>query len=466
MTHLLSKITRFCLLLALLLGSTLVSTLAQVPDSVYHERVTLLVRLWGHVKYFHPKVADGSHNWDQTLISHQPALKRAETDADFNAVLMDMLNEVGEVPESDLDRPTAPDSLNNNLDLSWMQDPLFSEEVKDYLERVWEQATYRSHVKVIRQWEGGPPSFDADVAYSGGEEYPDEPLRLLAIARFWNIIHYFFPYKDLMDLDWESSLERSIPEVLGAYNGQEYHLSMLRLVNRIDDTHSFFNSTPYWNWRGVSYPPFLARFIEDKLIVTKTILNLGSVSVGDFILSIDGKKVEEWVEELWPYANGSNEVTKLSIIGEMIFRGDPGSFEATLFDGTREYTVELERSGTYTDYLLGAENEPYWIETVNGCRIGRVDMGLLERSQIPNMFNEFNRMDVLIFDIRNYPNGTLWELVNYLFSEPIHIATFETPNITFPGHFFMVEEEIGQGSSSPWEGGLMILFDERTLSQA
>ncbi|HAA16240.1 MAG TPA: hypothetical protein DCE41_32865 [Cytophagales bacterium] len=452
----------------LLLGARFPMCLAQVPesDSVYHQRMALVVKLWGHVKYYHPHVADGTHNWDQTLISYQPALKNAESADEFNSVLLAMFTEVGDVPEADGTRPTVPDSLNNNLDLSWIQDPMLSGEVSQYLEKVWEEARPRPHVQVDDQWTGNPTLFAADARFAGSPSYPIEPQRFLAVARYWNVIHYFFPYKDLMDQTWETSLDMAIPEVLGAANALEYHLALLRLVNSIDDTHSYFNSEIYWNWRGWAYPPFLARFVENQLVVTRTILNLGSVSVGDIILSIDGKTVEEWIEELWPYAHGSNEEARLSVIAELIIRRNPGAFSAILSDGTREYTVDLERLGTYSEMLFLPENGPYWVEQVGGCRVGRIDMALLETGQINTMFNELNRMDVLVFDIRNYPQGTLWELVNYLYPGPIHIATFEIPNLRFPGHFSMGEEEIGQGTTSPWDGNLIILFDEQTISQA
>src|SRR5262249_5892281 len=34
--------------------------------------------------------------------------------------------------------------------------------------------------------------------------FPSAEYRLLALFRFWNIIHYFFPYHHLTDQDWDS----------------------------------------------------------------------------------------------------------------------------------------------------------------------------------------------------------------------------------------------------------------------
>src|SRR5262249_13548762 len=41
--------------------------------------------------------------------------------------------------------------------------------------------------------------------------FPTSEYRLLALFRFWNVIHYFFPYKELMDVPWNRTLTDFIP---------------------------------------------------------------------------------------------------------------------------------------------------------------------------------------------------------------------------------------------------------------
>ena len=50
--------------------------------------------------------------------------------------------------------------------------------------------------------------FDHEPAYAA-LELPDAGYQLLALYRFWNIIEYWFPYRDLIDEDWDGVLTSS-----------------------------------------------------------------------------------------------------------------------------------------------------------------------------------------------------------------------------------------------------------------
>jgi len=53
-----------------------------------------------------------------------------------------------------------------------------------------------------------------------------------------------------------------------------------------------------------------------------------------------------------------------------------------------------------------------------------------------------------------------------LYSSPINIANFTNPDTNVPGRLFWVSATIGEGTPSPYSGKVIILFDERTQSQA
>ena len=97
-----------------------VSVLSQsVPDSVYHKRLFYLCKVWGHAKYYHTEIANGSINWDDELLRAINGAKYAPTTEAFNDSLLVMLNNAGEMGTSTGPIPEVPDSLNNNSDLGW-----------------------------------------------------------------------------------------------------------------------------------------------------------------------------------------------------------------------------------------------------------------------------------------------------------------------------------------------------------
>jgi len=418
------------------------------------------------VKFFHPEVANGNVDWDNALLEVIPQVKAAEDDDAFNAIVLDWLTAVGDPGNFPDSKPQVPDSLNNNRDLSWMENPVFSTEVQANLQHLWDNARPQDHVLLSEQFDRGPADFEIDSTYFRERLFPDEPKRVLALFRYWNTIHYFFPYKHLMDQDWDTSLRMYLPGIVSAEEELAYHQAFSLLTVAIDDSHGFYSSAAFWDWKGRNSPPFEARFIDNRLVISKVLFGVTEVRVGDVIVSIDDQPIADWIDHYLPYAHGSNQVKKLSFVAEDILLGPEGSFSLTVSDGTQERSVSLVRNSTNADLLAFSDDPAYAVEEYNGCRVGIIDIGRLAVDDIPAMFQAFQWTDGLIFDVRNAPNATLWTLVNYLYQEPLHSGNFTIPNLRFAGHFSWTEEIIGQGTPNPYDGQLVLVFDENTLGQA
>ena len=83
----------------------------------------------------------------------------------------------------------------------------------------------------------GNPDFSIEERYATLAS-PDAGYRLLALFRFWNIITYWFPYRDVMDEDWHAVLADFIPVMMRPLTGDAYRLALIRLIGRIHDTHA------------------------------------------------------------------------------------------------------------------------------------------------------------------------------------------------------------------------------------
>ncbi len=82
------------------------------------------------------------------------------------------------------------------------------------------------------------------------------------------------------------------------------------------------------------------------------------------------------------------------------------------------------------------------------------------------MMTEFANKDAIVFDLRNYPNGTLWTLVDYLYPGSVVPAKIVAPNLEYPTGFYAYDANIGNGTGSPYAGRVIILMNEETQSQA
>jgi hypothetical protein len=441
-------------------------THAQVPDSIYYNRLFYVCKAWGHVKYYHTEVANGSVNWDDELLNAIGGIKNAPDNVSFNDSLLMMLNNAGVMEISSDALPIFPDSLNNNSDYTWIQNPIFSDSVKAILDTIRSRFRPQSNVYVDEAWPGGNPTFNMDDQYYSGLVYPDVNKRILSLFRYWNIINYFFPYKYIMDQKWDTTLVEFIPQIIAATDALSYQLTFKRLTTRINDSHAYFTSSAYNSWRGNYYPPFLVRFIENEMVITR-VLPETVVNVGDIIKEIDGEDIYDLRDSLREYAYGSNDVFIEKEINKIIMWGDYGNFSIVVDDGSNIHAESLNRNSSNYNQLK-TDTSPIWKDTiVNGnCNFGIVNMGRLGNNNLSTMFSDLWDTDVIIFDIRNYPNGTLWNIVDYLYTTYIHIANFTFPDITYPGRLNWNPEYIGSGTSNPYSGKIIILFDERTKSQA
>ena len=68
--------------------------------------------------------------------------------------------------------------------------------------------------------------------------YPDREYRLLALFRFWTVIDLFYPYKNLLDQDWDSVLPRFLPKFAAAGDARGYALAVAEMATCIQDSHA------------------------------------------------------------------------------------------------------------------------------------------------------------------------------------------------------------------------------------
>jgi hypothetical protein len=155
----------------------------------------------------------------------------------------------------------------------------------------------------------GNPVFDGEDAYEAALE-PDAGHRLLGLFRFWNMIRYWFPYRDLIDEDWGAVLREFVPRVMADDDPEAYALTMLELAGRTQDTHANVpRAAALRPPRGPAQLPVVVRFIEGQAVVTgyaHAELGPGSeLRPGDVITHLDGAPVDSLVGSTTAGADGN-----------------------------------------------------------------------------------------------------------------------------------------------------------------
>jgi hypothetical protein len=269
-----------------------------------------------------------------------------------------------------------------------------------------------------------------------------------------------------MDQNWDVTLIQTIPEIVKASNALEYHLAMRIFTAKINDSHAVFASATFSSWRGKYETPFLARFLDEKIVITKVAPSISELHQGDVIKKIDGCDINHLRDSLRKYSFGSNTISVEKRLIDLILRGQPNLFSITVMNETGEHTLDLFR-GDYYD-VLNKDETPHWkVSTLNECRFGIVNARNLMEYHFPQIIDEIKTVDAIILDLRYMPRRPIFDLDQYMIESPNFFARYTNPDVYYPGTFYWEKIEYYYENFYPLiQKPVTILFDERTLSSA
>jgi hypothetical protein len=93
-------------------------------------------------------------------------------------------------------------------------------------------------------------------------------------------------------------------------------------------------------------------------------------------------------------------------------------------------------------------------------------MGLIQRKDLDEMFNNLKSTESIIFDSRNYPKMTILPLSKLLLPENTIYYKFNFPETNYLGKFYSRKNSIGNRNTEYYKGNVVILVNENTQSQA
>lgn len=449
-----------------------------VINSSYEKTADLnnLCKIWGFLKYYHPKVAKGKFDWDKELITKIPQIYGAKSKAEINTIYIDWIKSLGKVKKHKCN--DVPDSLKFNLDLNWLNDTLsFNSELITKLNFIKEnRSNHQYYIRKIRY-----PDFKNEKPYNE-MNYPNENYRLLGLFRYWNIINYYFPYKYLIGEDWKNVLSDLIPVFINAKDAIEYNKAIMELTARIKDSHAFYSNNYTLLFFGRNWVPFEIKIIDNKVLVINllndSLCKLDDVQPGDVILKFDGRNISDLISEKSKYFAASNQSALLRNIAFYLLKSDYNFADIT-FD--RNNKIETKSIKLYNGFNIDKNKA----ETV--CKhldnnTGYINMGVLTTKQVDSVMQLMMSKKAIIFDIRNYPKGTYLKISKYLNKDVKAFAKFTTQDISYPGVYkwkasyycgrkrfiqnWNIHSKHGVKNNNYFKGKVVLLINEETQSHA
>ena len=455
-------------LLSLLFVCGFVSVCSQQISET--DRLASLCRIWGLLKYFHPAVAQGKMDWDQVFIAEVDSVSHISSKEALNAHYCRWVSGLGDIRSYLAETTDFDKTCNFNSSLKWIDSgSAFTPQLTALLKDVVVHRCTEHNRFVCPQ-----TKFVTAARFTNENEYPDlvfppKNYRMLTLARYWNMIEYYYPYKYLTDKPWEDVLIEFIPALLQANDTMAYVKALSRLVASENDSHSGL-PIPAGLRAGAYYLPVVLKVCPDKALVTEivndSLAKKDDLQLGDILLSINDTSIADLIRHKRPYIGASNESVVRRNLKYMITAGK-----------SSKATVQFDRNGVVTTKVMDRfppaeigfnkpkEQDGRSYKNLDGG-IGYADMGQLKKNEIKQMFKDFSEDKAVILDMRNYPNFIVYDLCNYLATEKTSFVQFLAPDYSFPGKFVKDElSEYGQKQDAQFKGKTIILVNENTQSR-
>ncbi len=395
-----------------------------------------------------------------------------DKDSDINKILYEWMNGLGRGEADKEDEPPVnKDSIQLSPSTNWCSNT-------DYLgEQLSSELTHLLNTTTLESENGYAHFKDNEVYVSMGNEKPyylmkpaDTGYRLLSLFRYWNIVEYYYPYKDLIKEDWNQVLEEFIPKFISGSDYESYVLTIAELTTKIHDTHASVtdknnkNISTYFGNRSIP-----ASFVEiDNQVVITMADGSSELQNGDVLLRIDHEDMDHIITKTRKYTSQSRDEKPSSLYLDL-FRTFKLDVDVTVVREGKQLDLKVKTNLEKAYGIINTKSQ-----SMNDGKVYYINAGLLKPGEIAKIMKISWETEGLILDMRNYPSSFIpYELAEYLIPSEKEFALMSAPNPKLPGQFYYIdplvsgksEDTKSNTSKDVYQGKLIILMDENTISQ-
>ncbi len=445
------------------------------------KNLATLAKVWGFLKYHHPSVTSGSHQWDYELLRTIPQVLQASDSTGAATAIANLISKLGSVPQcTDCASPRSA-NVYMNPDLDWISDTtLLGANLSQTLQAVYKNRPASGTQFFVSIASASNPSFDNEPSY-GAVRFPDAGFQLLSLFRFWNMVQYYYPNRDIMADDpatapgyWDGVLTASVPKIALANTSLAYQQEMIRFIGMIHDTHAnLWTSLSARPPIGSCQLPVNVRFVEGLPLVdrytSKSSTPPAGLQLGDVIEQMDGVAVTDLLKQWRPFYADSNEAARLRDVGLAMTQGQCGPAAVVVRRGgvslnvsaARVATSSLDLSAVYTHDRSGPAFQ------LLSKDVAYIKISTAVAASAGSYINAAAGTKGLIIDIRNYPSDFLpFALGQLLTPKQTNFVRFTQGDLVNPGTFYWQPPLALTPQSPQYSGKVVILVDEVTQSSA
>lgn len=429
-------------------------------------QLATLGKVWGFLKYYHPAAAKGKPDWDRELVRMVALVEQAPNAKEFDTLLEAWFRSLPAARITATPVNYYADSLTRIFTEKDIQQFNVSKWLQTELLRLYQYHLPDTSRYVTRYY--NKHYFDHIIHTEDAHEapaYPDRPMRLLALFRYWNTITYFYPHKERIR-NWDDVLPRYITPFLQAKDSVQYRSAIRALIHELPDSHSFIQEPG----KTYYFTPFRIDYIDGKYLIgacDDSTAKKWDYRIGDEITGINGQSTRAREKQLLATTTGTNELSLHRNIAQELLKVGDSVIQVTFRRNSQliTRTVELHSWEVYRR-IPKTPAKPLWQQLEKGiwyvrfCRITNADT-------LRRLFRDIQQARAVIWEMRDYPNYQVTAALDkFYFTAKTQFTEETNAWDLYPGTFIksplyfepVAKEEL------IYQGPLIILIDEHTQS--
>ncbi len=451
--------------------------------ALLNQKLSDLCKAWGILKYHHPGIASGKTDWDSCLVSEITQLL-TDSACPLHPLVCKLL--------ALADRNYIP-SPADTLPLTPAAGPIFrtnyfillNDSFTNRLEAVIRGPHRRQNYYMARKSQ--LLDFSFEKIYTKG--FPSAAYRLLGLFRFWNIVEFFAPDKELMDANWDRTLLDFIPRFLHDDNREAYFKSVSALLTTLDDGHAIVMDRHRFDYLGKYEFPVTFKWIDQELLITavasKHLVRKYQIEPGDHVLTLNHQTPEQQIKQLGPFAPASNQNRKMVILSTLLaaYSSPELTLELEKRNGQRIRIIEKLKPQSAWTVLVSESRAKKALRQINQTTtktlalqdIGYVNPCSCKNKALKKAYENARQYPALIIDMRGYPADDILLLLNQLLCREKKVfVKYLVADSLFAGQFCSQSDSLSHlDSLTPaslkahavsYSGPILVLVNSRTLS--
>jgi C-terminal processing protease CtpA/Prc len=458
-------------------------------------------KVWGLCKYY---TNTNDTDWDEVFFNHYKDLIHLENNKALNIILGQLIQQT-HLKKTTFVIPRIESNFNITnfyklrkkhktlvlkTDFSWINNSTtISKENKQLLRLL------------LKMYKGKKPKTTAlknqVISHNKEKIYKEfnHKIALLAFFRFYNVIEYYYPYKHLLDNDWNSVLSKMTPIFLNCNDPTKYKNALKLLSSYLQDSHVFVDfktktliNTPDTSTYKEKYPISL-NFTDKGLFISNllndSISDYYNIKSGDNVTKINNENLEALINKFSQNGSYSRKVLSLSRINIFLHQQDTLNLtindETILLNKVKMNQYEFHNLVQNNKFKYGADEREKKIDQ----DIGYIYLPSSKYFKVDNVFRKCKHKKTIILDCRGYGTTAALKLPRLLNKNKMDVASIYLPTKKYPGVFKKNKNETYYFSNTldvigkyllgyknkifptfntPYKGNIIVLIDDNAIS--